>query len=1487
MIQNYQKPQLTIRQDLQSITPALVRDRNACILGPQFDLFRYTNAVERAVLVGALFVENTNPDPAARQVVPYEGLLSKHIVDADFVKLFAENIEGQLWAANSPAANDTSSTFPYEFKLLSLATPNKIHVIQRGARLTAAFEGYSGQITGATVNYAGSGYAVSSTVDVNVPTVGPGSGAVLRMATDSNGTVTSVAVVSPGTGYKANVTFDAPPSTTGANIGLADGTLIPELYGRPIKAGDVVYTTFNSIQSRRTVKSVEKETLPSTFGGDSTKTNKAFTASTLEPARSETAAFTTPSAPTGWQVMLSRSTIHKITVTNGGTSYTTAPAVTIAAPAVIHGALDWSNAGSQLQATAEAVVVAGVVTAVNVDLPGGSYLNGGVVNVQLNNQGSGYTSAPTIVASASPSGNSAVIKAVIEGGIISKCSIVDPGSGYTTPPTLTVSGGGGTGGALAAIINNGVQSITVSSAGSGYTDGTYDLTFASAPSGGDKAVGTVTFLGGVAVSTNITQSGSGHTSAPAISLSGAGSGSGFVAVAVLGTLPAINIAGVGTGATATAVVVSTASEWSGVVEGASYNGLYGDLYTLTVIKSGITIDDSRVRIRSASGSFSSDNATARHDGYGYVINSPELGGVGIELRAGAITVPLNVGDQFTFVVTGQYKPLDLTSGGQLSAITTVNTGSGYTNGASVSLVISAPPAGGVQAAATVTISGGAVTAYTITNPGSGYLVAPRLVVPNSGDGAALLNGTLTAPEVSRDVTLLQASVYTGTVDTRYKLTVVKGVTDTNANPFTGALIRVTDTAGADAIQNYTLVQGQTYNLGTRGLRFVVPAKSAAALATATASLTSTTVTSIAVTSGGFGYSNTISDPNYPVVTVARGSVDDTTGTGAVVTPVVVNGTIISISVTTVGTGYTVTPVVVISAPKTYQAGIRTGSVYYVDAVAQQQSGTTSVIVLAGQAADVSSWTDLDASINRFNIDVRALYTGVIEPKRNTAPDLAYEVGDNAAGGILLKDTLALEITDRDTDHTWVPVKNATKGRLFAHWRGLVPAVSSDRIKLRNDEDVITTDFGIFDTDNPLCYGSIIALRGSQGKAVYSGKLATNDLAGYTTLLRQAERIDGIFSMAVMTYDADTKTLLKTHVLKVSALDWKLWRRAYQGALNPGSFGLITLDANDAAFQATVISNGSGNRRVLCETGNFLTIGVRAGDLFRTNFRFNEWDEADYDEYVVADVPENDEITLVAGPSAPINPASKFEVWRPDTGLSQCEFIGDSSANINTRRVLNVWSDSPTKNDVNGVAQPVALYYVAAEIAGLRAAVLPQQGLTYTELQHSVDAAPLMYTKYSQEELNVAAAKGTFIVVQDTEDSPVYIRHQLTTDSSNGSLYYEDSVGANLDAISYAVKDIQQPYIGKRNATAESVEELQTKMRTLFHDLQTSPVGFSNIGPAVLAASNLSVAIDSVFKDRINTSVLLELPLPINSIVTVLAATTLQNEVIASNTATVI
>jgi hypothetical protein len=104
---------------------------------------------------------------------------------------------------------------------------------------------------------------------------------------------------------------------------------------------------------------------------------------------------------------------------------------------------------------------------------------GYIRKIFLNNDGYGYTTAPVVSISTSPTGNpnnnaSAIARIIKKGSSFSVRDIllINSGIGYTTPPIITISGGGGTGAAATCSIetvSNGIIRFIINDGGVGYS----------------------------------------------------------------------------------------------------------------------------------------------------------------------------------------------------------------------------------------------------------------------------------------------------------------------------------------------------------------------------------------------------------------------------------------------------------------------------------------------------------------------------------------------------------------------------------------------------------------------------------------------------------------------------------------------------------------------------------------------------------------------------------------------------------------------------------------------------------------------------------------------------------------------------------------------------------------------------------------------------------------------------------------------------------
>jgi len=386
---------------------------------------------------------------------------------------------------------------------------------------------------------------------------------------------------------------------------------------------------------------------------------------------------------------------------------------------------------------------------------------GYIREVFLNNDGSGYTSAPIVQFDDSPvSGGTATAVAITTsvGGVrsIKEILLTNAGFGYTSAPGITIYSGGGVGAAATASIettDKGVVSFALINGGSAYP-AVPTITVAH-PSQGATATAAVGASGTI-TSLTITNPGTQYLSAPTVTISTpfrSGSISSF----------RMNNAGIQTGNVYTQVPGHPQLNSSGTGGFAGSHGdnyEVGDIVTMVGNNGGVSAagTESRIRIDSVNSNGSVLGFTQLYGGYGYEVSvsssagtydaenvSGSMNGDGLRLIIDTIE---NVGVGTTALATAL-----LNNSGIVTGITLTNAGGGYTKGPHVNAPVVTIDnddsiKSGVRAVARAEISeGNVVTAVRIVNPGIGYTENPTVTVADppaiSGIGTYQFNELIT------------------------------------------------------------------------------------------------------------------------------------------------------------------------------------------------------------------------------------------------------------------------------------------------------------------------------------------------------------------------------------------------------------------------------------------------------------------------------------------------------------------------------------------------------------------------------------------------------------------------------------------------------------------------------------------------------------------------------------------------------------------------
>jgi len=175
--------------------------------------------------------------------------------------------------------------------------------------------------------------------------------------------------------------------------------------------------------------------------------------------------------------------------------------------------------------------------------------------------------------------------------------------------------------------------------------------------------------------------------------------------------------------------------------------------------------------------------------------------------------------------------------------------------------------------------------------------------------------------------------------------------------------------------------------------------------------------------------------------------------------------------------------------------------------------------------------------------------------------------------------------------------------------------------------------------------------------------------------------------------------------------------------------------------------------------------------------------------------------------------------------------------------------------IDSVEQQIPGYYLCAAIAGMVGQQPPQQGFTnfpisgFTRPFGSNDV-------FTQSQMNVGAAGGTYWVIQEVAGGPLTCRHQLTTDLTS----IESRELSITKVVDFAAKFMRaglRNFIGKFNITQPFLDTLSTVVQGQLLFLTES---------GVLVGGDLNNIIqDSTAPDTVLIDVTLDVPYPCNYI----------------------
>jgi hypothetical protein len=187
-----------------------------------------------------------------------------------------------------------------------------------------------------------------------------------------------------------------------------------------------------------------------------------------------------------------------------------------------------------------------------------------------------------------------------------------------------------------------------------------------------------------------------------------------------------------------------------------------------------------------------------------------------------------------------------------------------------------------------------------------------------------------------------------------------------------------------------------------------------------------------------------------------------------------------------------------------------------------------------------------------------------------------------------------------------------------------------------------------------------------------------------------------------------------------------------------------------------------------------------------------------------------------------------------------------------RRCFWVFPDQCAIN-ITGLEQLVEGYYATACIVGMVGQLPPQQGFTnypITGLSRIVGSND----KFTNRQLNVIAAGGVYILVQDAQNAPVICRHQLSTNMTSIETR-ELSITKVVDFVAKFMRGGLRNFIGRSNITQGFLDTLSTVIQ--------GQLNFLVDGGVLIGADINNLVQDADAPDTVLVDVTLDVPYPCN------------------------
>jgi hypothetical protein len=500
---------------------------------------------------------------------------------------------------------------------------------------------------------------------------------------------------------------------------------------------------------------------------------------------------------------------------------------------------------------------------------------------------------------------------------------------------------------------------------------------------------------------------------------------------------------------------------------------------------------------------------------------------------------------------------------------------------------------------------------------------------------------------------------------------------------------------------------------------------------------------------------------------------------------------------------------------------------------------------------------------------------------STRPAADLIVG--ADGTATLKEELL-----RDTQGIPLATKANTYLAYSAVREDVSPLSANPGLLRFNDTDEVTASLAPVSPSNPLALGLFFALLNAPGAQVtglgVDAISADSPFGTVEAFTRAAEFLEAfeVYGIAPLTHDQTVAQVFSTHASVMSEPANKGERVSVCNLAKPvsrvdklvasgtngntvGSSGLV-FDTGVASLPALLLNAGiDPTVTIPVSAGLFLDIVDDAKHYSITSVsggvvtvKVSSFGPGDNDDNFYATTALN------AAPLPAQLIEDTFAVRIRGAALTQPSGVPDKEGIAETYQAIGqtflnrrFWSIVPDKcaATLDGIEQIIDGFYMASAIVGMIARFPPQQSFTnmpmagFTRVIGSNDY-------FTEHQLNVIAAGGNYIIVQDAQGAPLTSRMALTSDMTSIETR-TDSITKVVDFTAKFLRRGLRNFIGRFNITQSFLDSLGHIITGLLEFLATS---------GVLIGSHLNnIVQDASAPDTVLVDVTLDVPFPCNYI----------------------